>query len=165
MRRPCVRGGNLKSYPILNLNFGYDLKVIAIQVVLHHFGIRAVEMTSLPPSVARTQLGVVRCTLTQPEPLNYWRRTAIFQTCTKIDNKNCKVIVDSGSCINTVASKLITTLGMIPVKHPNPYKVTWIDATSIDVQERCQILIQFATYTDNVWCDCLLYTSPSPRDS
>ena len=44
---------------------------------------------------------------------------------------------------------------MTPVKHPNPYKVTWIDATSIDVQERCQIPIQFATYTENVWCDIL----------
>ena len=65
------------------------------------------------------------------------------------------MIVDSGSCINTIASKLITTLGMRPVKHTNPYKVIWIDATSIDVQERCQILIQFATYTDNVWCDIL----------
>ena len=97
--------------------------------------IRTVKMTSLPPSVGRTQLGVVRCTA-QPEPLNDWRRTAIFQTCTKIDNKNCKVIVDSGSCINAVASKLVTTLGMRPMKHPNPYKVTWIDVTSIDVQER-----------------------------
>jgi len=44
---------------------------------------------------------------------------------------------------------------MRPVKHPNPYKVTWIDATSIDVQERCQIPIQFGTYTDNVWYDIL----------
>jgi len=34
------------------------------------------------------------------------------------------------------------------------YKVTWIDTTSIDVQERCQILIHF-TYTDNVWCGIL----------
>jgi len=59
--------------------------------------IRTVKMTGLPPSVGRTQLGVVRCTLTQSEPLNDWRRTVIFQTCTKIDNKNCKVIVNSGS--------------------------------------------------------------------
>jgi len=112
--------------------------------------IKTVEVTGLPPTVGRTQLGVVRCTSAQLEPLNDWR-TAIFQTCIKIDNKSCKVIVDSGSCINTVASKLITTLGMGPVKLPNPYKVTWIDATSIDVQ----ILIQFVTYTDNVWCDVL----------
>ena len=44
---------------------------------------------------------------------------------------------------------------MQSVKHSNPYKVTWIGATSIDVQERCQIFIQFVTYTDNVWCDIL----------
>ena len=65
------------------------------------------------------------------------------------------MMVDSDSCINTIASKLITTLGMRPVKHTNPYKVIWIDATSIDAQERCQIPIQFATYTDNVWCNIL----------
>jgi len=41
------------------------------------------------------------------------------------------------------------------VKHPNPYKVTWIDATFIDIQEKRQIPIQFATYTDKVWCDIL----------
>ena len=34
MRSLC-KGWKPKSYPILNLNFGYDLKVIAIQVVLH----------------------------------------------------------------------------------------------------------------------------------
>jgi len=61
--------------------------------------IRIVKMTILPHSVGGTQLGVVRGTLVQPEPLNDWRRIAIFQTCTKIDNKNCKIIVDSGSCI------------------------------------------------------------------
>jgi len=96
---------------------------------------------------------IVDNTLSQPEQPNDWRRTAIFQTCIKIENKSCKVIVDNDSCINVVASKLITTLGMKPVKHPNPYKVTWIDTTSIDVQKRCQIPTQFATYTDNVWCD------------
>ena len=64
------------------------------------------------------------------------------------------MIVDSDSCINVVASKLIT-LGMKLVKHLNLYKVTWIDTTSIDVQEKIQILIQFVTYTDNVWCDIL----------
>ena len=32
--------------------------------------IRTVEVTSLPPSVGQVQLGVVRCTLSQPELLN-----------------------------------------------------------------------------------------------
>ena len=108
------------------------------------------ESDGPPSSVGRAQLGVVRCTLAQPEPLNDWRRVAIFQTCTKIKNKSYKVIVDNGRCINVVASRLITILGMRPVKHPNPYKVSWTDATPIDVQERCQISIQFSTYTDNM---------------
>jgi len=32
--------------------------------------IRIVEVTNLSPSVGRPQLGVIRCTLAQPEPLN-----------------------------------------------------------------------------------------------
>ena len=115
--------------------------------------IRTMAVMNLTPSVDRTRLGVVRCTLAQLKQVNDWRKTVIFQTCTKIENKNCMVIVDSGSCINAIESKLVTTLGMKPVKHPNPYKITWIDATSIDVQERCQIPIQFSTYIDNVWCN------------
>ena len=65
------------------------------------------------------------------------------------------MIVNSGSCFNAIALKLITTLGMKLMKHSNTYKVTWIDTISIDVQERCEIPIQFAMYTDNVWCDIL----------
>jgi len=61
--------------------------------------IRTVEVTGLPPSIGQNQLGVVRCTLAQPDPLNDWRRTTIFQTCTKIDNKSCKVIVAVASML------------------------------------------------------------------
>jgi len=42
----------------------------------------------------------------------------------KIGSKSCKVIVDSCSYINAITSKLITTLEMKSVKHPNPYNVT-----------------------------------------
>ena len=118
--------------------------------------IRTLAVTNLTPSYDKAQLGVVRCTLAQHEQVNNWKKkNVIFQTCTKIENKSCKVIVHSGSCINVIASKLITTLEIKPVKHPCTYKVTWSDATSINVQERCQIVIQFATYTNNVWCDML----------
>ena len=86
--------------------------------------IRTVGVTNLTPSVDRAQLGVVRCTLVQLKQINDCKRTVIFQICTKIENKSCRVIVDSNSCINAVASKLITTLEMKPMKHPNSYKVT-----------------------------------------
>ena len=124
--------------------------------------IKTLAVTNLTPSYDRAKLVVVRCTLAQHEQINDRKRTVIFQTCIKIENKSCKVIVNSGNCINTIASKLITTLDMKPVKHPNAYKVRWIDATFINVQERCQIA-QFATYTDNMWYDtpygcCVTYS-------
>jgi len=73
--------------------------------------IRTLAMTNLTPSYDKTQLEVVRCTLAQPEQVNK-RKTVIFHTCTKSENKSCKVIVASDSCINVHASKLITALGM-----------------------------------------------------
>ena len=55
--------------------------------------IRISGETNLTPSVDRAQLVAVRCTLAQPKQVNDLRRTAIFQTCTKIWNKSCKVIM------------------------------------------------------------------------
>ena len=85
-----------------------------------HGCIRTMKEMNLTPNLDQAHLGVVRCTLAQSEQPNDWRRTVIFQTCTKVENKSHKVIVINGSCINVVASKLITTLGMKPVEHPNP---------------------------------------------
>lgn len=76
-------------------------------------------------------LYVVRCTLTQPKNADDWRRHAIFHTYIKINNKGCKVIVDSGSCINAVSGA---------------YSV---------VKERCLVPIQFLEYKDHIWCDVI----------
>ena len=54
--------------------------------------------------VDRINLNVVRCALAQPKESDDWHRTSIFQTLTKIDGKNCRVIIDSESCVNVVAS-------------------------------------------------------------
>ncbi|PKU63898.1 hypothetical protein MA16_Dca009882 [Dendrobium catenatum] len=52
---------------------------------------------------------MVRCALSHSTPTDDWRRTTIFHTYTKIKDKNCKVIVDSGSCINVVSSTIFHT--------------------------------------------------------
>jgi len=64
--------------------------------------IRTLTVTDLTLSYDRTQLGVVMCILAQLEQVNDWRRTAIFQICTKIENKSCKVKVDSDSCTTSL---------------------------------------------------------------
>ena len=43
---------------------------------------------------------------------------------TKIEDKNCKVIVDIWSCINAISSKVIEKLGLQVVPHPNLYNVS-----------------------------------------
>jgi len=62
-------------------------------------------------------LSLVRCALGQPKKNDDWRRT-FFQTLTKIASKNCRVIIDSESCVNAVASDMVTKLGLKVVLHP-----------------------------------------------
>ncbi|XP_028550795.1 uncharacterized protein LOC110108656 [Dendrobium catenatum] len=100
-------------------------------------------------------LQVVRCALSQPKPSDDWRRTAIFHTFTKIGDKNCKVIVDSESCINAVSLAMISKLNIKATPHPNPYKVAWINSTSMEIKDRSLIPLEFNGYQEKVWCDVL----------
>ncbi|GFZ12735.1 hypothetical protein Acr_23g0011200 [Actinidia rufa] len=68
-------------------------------------------------------LGVVRCALTQAKEDNDWRRNAIFYTYIKCGEKDCKVIIDSGSCINAVSSSTVSRLGLKPVPHPSHFDI------------------------------------------
>ena len=100
-------------------------------------------------------LRVVRCILTQSKEQEDWRRTNILHTFIKIGEKVCKIIIDSGSCVNAISASSVKTLGLTPVPHPSPYKVSWIDSTSIPIKLRCQVLIQLQSYKEKVWCDVL----------
>jgi len=60
---------------------------------------------------------------------------------TKISDKNCRIIIDSGSCVNDVALNMVTKFGLKAVLHPQLYKVSWVNSTSIDVKKRCLVLI------------------------
>ena len=90
-----------------------------------------------------------------PKESEDWRRSNIFHTYVKCGSTNCKVIIDSGSCINAVSSSLVTHLGVKLIPHPNPYKVSWVDTSSIDIKERCLLPIQFMSYKDEIWCDVI----------
>ena len=69
-------------------------------------------------------MSVVRCTLVQSKESDDWKRNTIFQTFVKCEITNCKVIIDSGSCINAVSSRLVSLLGLKLVAYPKPYKVS-----------------------------------------
>jgi len=101
------------------------------------------------------RVAVVTCTLAQPKDTDDWRRIMTFHTWTKIGDNNCKIIVDSGSCINTVSFSLVSKKELKMVPHPSPCKVAWVNATSMEVNERCLVHVQFATYKDKIWCNVI----------
>jgi len=76
-----------------------------------------------------------------------------FFKLTKIGDMNCRVIIDSGSCVNAVASGMVTKLGLKTVPHSQPYIVSWVNSASIYVKYRCLISILFDTYSDKIRCD------------
>jgi len=102
-----------------------------------------------------THLSIVKCV---PSPLTKqvdWKRTATFHTFTKIGDKSCKVIVDNGSCINAISSRLCENLGLKIRPHLHPFKVSWIDSTTLEVKQRCLVPISFNYYKDKIWCDVI----------
>ncbi|XP_035551732.1 uncharacterized protein LOC118349895 [Juglans regia] len=114
-----------------------------------------VDLSSVPHAPDTPRLSVVRCTLIQPKGADDWRCHAIFHTYIKINDKGCKIIVVSGSCINAVSVATVSRLGLQPVPHPQPYSVSWVDTSSIAVKERCLVPIQFLEYKDRIWCDVI----------
>jgi len=80
-----------------------------------------------------------------------------FHTFTKIENKSCKVIVDSENCINAISSKSLENLGLEVVPHPHPFKVSWIDSTTLEVKQQCLVPVNFHLYQDNIWCDVITH--------
>ena len=98
---------------------------------------------------------MVTCALAEQRDTNDWRRSAIFQIYTKCGDKTCKVIIDSGSCINAVSSNVVSRLSLKLTPHPNPYKVSWVDTSSTAIKERCVVPLQFLTYKAEIWCDVI----------
>ena len=115
-----------------------DTKCLGCIKVISPYGNLPEDATDVP------RLIVVRCALTLPK-----------------ESENCKVIIDSGSCINVVSSSLVTRLGVKLIPHLNPYKVSWVDTFSIDIKERCILPIQFMSYKDQIWCDVIPMCYPN----
>ncbi|XP_078444820.1 uncharacterized protein LOC144713952 [Wolffia australiana] len=82
-------------------------------------------------------------------------RTSIFYTYVKIHDKVCKLIVDSGSCINAISDAMVTQLGLTPIPHPTPYDMSWIDASSLPVKSQCRVPLKVSAYDESVLYDVL----------
>ena len=50
---------------------------------------------------------------------------------------------------------VVSRLGLKLIPHPNLYKVSWVDTSSIAIKERCVIPLQFLTYKVEIWCNVI----------
>jgi hypothetical protein len=68
-----------------------------------------------------------------------WLCTDIFHTRVEHQGKALNVIIDNGSGMNVASQKIVHKLKLPIEKHPQPYKLSWFDDTSIPVKNRCLI--------------------------
>ena len=90
-----------------------------------------------------------------PTTADLTQRSSIFYVYLKIGERSCKLIVDSGSCINAISEDAVAKLGLTLVPHPAPYNMSWVDASTLPVKFQCAIPLKMSTYEDTVICDVL----------
>eukprot|EP00253_Pinus_taeda_P017657 PITA_17657 len=84
------------------------------------------------------------------------QRKALFRTVCKSQGKCCKLIIDSGSTNNLVAVEMVEKLGLKKLKHPTPYKVSWLQkGHQLLVDEQCEVEFQIGRYKDKILCDVM----------
>ncbi|XP_021736278.1 uncharacterized protein LOC110702844 [Chenopodium quinoa] len=104
--------------------------------------------------------GVVRRVLYTEPVQDLQQRENLFNTCCKVKDRICSMIIDSGSCTDVVASELVNKLKLPTREHTKPYKLNWLDNDS-GVRVRKQALVAFTVgnFCDERWCDVLPMTA------
>jgi len=51
------------------------------------------------------------------------QRKNIFHTRCLINDHNCSLIIDSGSCVNVASNRIVNKLNLDTTPHPQPYKL------------------------------------------
>eukprot|EP00253_Pinus_taeda_P035412 PITA_35412 len=120
------------------------------------------EAEALPQEVENSpEIGealVLNKVLLKPakEATKQTQQKALFRIVCKSHGKCCKLIIDSGSTDNLVATKMVEKLELKRLKHPTPYKVSWLQkGHKLLVDEQCQVEFQIGRYKDKVICDIM----------
>ena len=68
----------------------------------------------------------------------------------------CTTIIDGGNSLNIVSQELVEKLSLPFARHPNPFRVAWVNETSIPISCRCLITFLFGKdFEESIWCEVL----------
>ena len=74
----------------------------------------------------------------------------------KVQGKCCQLVIESGSTDNLVSNEVVDKLKLKTMKHPTPYKVSWLQkGHQLIVSEQCEVELQIGKYKDKVVCDVM----------
>ena len=66
------------------------------------------------------------------------------------------MIIDESSSLNIVPQELVEKLNLKTERHPNPFRVAWVNDTSIPVSFRCLVTFLFGKdFEESVWSEVL----------
>ena len=66
------------------------------------------------------------------------------------------MVIDSGSTDNIVSTEMVEKLNLKKVKHPTPYKVSWLHkGHQLLVTKHSEFEFQIGSYKDKVTCDIM----------
>jgi hypothetical protein len=84
----------------------------------------------------------------------------LFQTMADVGNgKECKVIIDGGSCLNLASKELCTKLKLKYYPHSNLYCISWLsDVWEMKITNAVCVELSIGNYTDTVECDVVPMT-------
>lgn len=57
--------------------------------------------------------------------------------------------------MNVISKATVESHGLTVEPHPQPYRVAWVNKTTLPVSARCLVPLHLGSYRDKVWCDVL----------
>eukprot|EP00253_Pinus_taeda_P005588 PITA_05588 len=123
----------------------------------------AIDATTTPPQEAKNApetgeaLVLHKVLLKQvDESIEQTQRKALFRTVCRSQGKCCKMIIDSGSTDNLVSVEMMEKLGLKRLKHPTPYRVSWLQkGHQLLVDEQSEVEFQIGRYKEKIICDIM----------